>query len=153
MMIKWLDTILDYNFTVVHLPGINNVLPDNLSRLFPCGPELTGGHSPNAIYESMYPSTNTKVNRAAHLQYYRDNKLEPPTEEERRELLEKAHVFGHFGAEAIVKTIHNNGIHWPNLKEQAIELVKACQACQRFNTAKHGYHPLRSVNADLPGDH
>jgi hypothetical protein len=31
----------------------------------------------------------------------------PPTEEFRRELLSKAHLFGHFGAAAVVTSIHN----------------------------------------------
>ena len=36
MMIAWMDTILQYDFKIVHLPGVSNVLPDVLSRLF-CG--------------------------------------------------------------------------------------------------------------------
>lgn len=35
MMIKWLDTILDYDFKVVYIKGIDNILPDALSRLYP----------------------------------------------------------------------------------------------------------------------
>lgn len=42
MMINWFDTLLDYDFGVVHLPGIKNVLPDALSRLFPPEKELKG---------------------------------------------------------------------------------------------------------------
>ena len=34
MMINWLDTILDYNFKIIHRPSIQNILPDALSRLF-----------------------------------------------------------------------------------------------------------------------
>ena len=43
MMNNWLDTILDYNFAVIHLKGIDNVLPDRLSRLFPVDESLEGG--------------------------------------------------------------------------------------------------------------
>ncbi|EIE92201.1 hypothetical protein RO3G_16912 [Rhizopus delemar RA 99-880] len=35
MLIKWLDVILDYNFSVVHVRGLDNILPDKLSRLYP----------------------------------------------------------------------------------------------------------------------
>jgi len=31
---QWMDLILDYNFTVRHRPGILNVVPDQLSRMF-----------------------------------------------------------------------------------------------------------------------
>lgn len=34
MLVKWLDRILDYNFEIIHLRGIDNTLPDHLSRLF-----------------------------------------------------------------------------------------------------------------------
>ena len=42
MMNNWFDTILDYNFDVIHLKGIDNVLPDHLSRLFPDDQRLEG---------------------------------------------------------------------------------------------------------------
>jgi hypothetical protein len=34
MIVGWLDIICDYTYKVVHLPGILNVIPDTLSRLF-----------------------------------------------------------------------------------------------------------------------
>jgi hypothetical protein len=42
MMIQWLDTILDYDFKIIHRPGIQNVLPDMLSRLFETERTLVG---------------------------------------------------------------------------------------------------------------
>ena len=42
MMNNWLDTMLDYNFEVIQLKGID-VLPDRLSRLFPVDESLEGG--------------------------------------------------------------------------------------------------------------
>ncbi|KAG1364841.1 hypothetical protein G6F61_013624 [Rhizopus arrhizus] len=37
MMIGWLETLLDFNFDVIHIQGILNQLPDLLSRLYePC---------------------------------------------------------------------------------------------------------------------
>lgn len=35
MILNWLDTLCDYEFTVVHKPGILLVLPDALSRMYP----------------------------------------------------------------------------------------------------------------------
>ncbi|KAG1256593.1 hypothetical protein G6F66_014799 [Rhizopus arrhizus] len=34
MLINWFDTLLQYDFKVVHLPGVDNILPDTLSRLY-----------------------------------------------------------------------------------------------------------------------
>jgi transposase InsO family protein len=41
MLAGWLDVLLKHDFTIVHRPGILNVLPDHLSRLFPTA--LPGG--------------------------------------------------------------------------------------------------------------
>ncbi|CEP18537.1 hypothetical protein [Parasitella parasitica] len=59
-----------------------------------------------------------------------------PPESERKDLLLRAHVFGHFGAESIIKYLHNDGLHWPNLAVDAVELVKACSSCQKHNINK-----------------
>ena len=34
ILASWLDIILEYDFSVVHRPGLLNILPDHLSRLF-----------------------------------------------------------------------------------------------------------------------
>ncbi|KAJ8654961.1 hypothetical protein O0I10_009357, partial [Lichtheimia ornata] len=39
---RLVDHILEYKFDVVHLPGLDNILPDQLSRLFPTAKELRG---------------------------------------------------------------------------------------------------------------
>lgn len=101
-------------------------------------------------------NTNTKdsdtqaiVARAAKLQ---TDTIEPPAED-RLKLMQESHLFGHFGAEAIVKDLHKNGFHWPNMKKDAIRLTKACPDCQRFTIIRHGYNPLRPIESTVPGDH
>jgi hypothetical protein len=76
-------------------------------------------------------------------------------ESERKTLLEDAHnKVGHYGAEQMVKRLHNHkGIHWPKLIDDCIEFVRKCTECQRHNITKRGYHPLRPIYAYLPGDH
>jgi hypothetical protein len=141
---------------VIHLPGINNILPDALSRLFPPEKELVGSTvgDDEKLHSSVFASVSTnKIVRAASLTYLKENMMEPPTDEEKKNILEKAHLFGHFGAEAIVKAIHNNGIHWKNMKEEAIQLIKTCSQCQKFNIVKTGYNPHRPVHSLLPFDH
>ncbi|SAM02959.1 hypothetical protein [Absidia glauca] len=162
MMINWLDTLLDYTFEVIHLPGIENTLPDRLSRLFSPLKELGEGRA--------YKPNKQKINKA--VRSVRRNKLHfqeehiiqvpqlrqpqerlTPPEEDRQELLTKAHLFGHFGADAIVKSIHNDGLHWTNLLQDALETVKSCPQCQKHNIVRKGFNPLRPVYAYLPGDH
>ncbi|EIE87259.1 hypothetical protein RO3G_11970 [Rhizopus delemar RA 99-880] len=51
-MLVWFETIFEYSFDIVHCPGIKNIIPDALSRLFPDDNKLEGGNNVNnvAIY-------------------------------------------------------------------------------------------------------
>ena len=40
---------------------------------------------------------------------------------------------GHFGAEAIMKEVWRQGLSWPNMKADVVEVVKGCQDCQQYN--------------------
>lgn len=53
----------------------------------------------------------------------------------------------------MVKAIHDEHITWPRLAEECTAWVKACPECQRNNIVKKGYHPLKPIHAQLPGDH
>ena len=45
------------------------------------------------------------------------------------------------------------GMHWFNIKNDALEVVKSCQQCMQHNVGKKGYYPLKSIEADRAGDH
>lgn len=161
MMINWLDTIIEYNFDIVHLPGVDNVLPDALSRLFSVVDEL--GEDKAMAYKEN--KSGTMINRAmtrskkvesSSIRDWSDieqNTFMTPPEEDRKALLEETHLFGHFGSDAIYKSLRRKGIYWKNLKNEAIELVKQCNECQKFNIVKKGYNPLRPISSSVPGDH
>ena len=34
-----------------------------------------------------------------------------------------------------------------------LHVAKECLDCQRYTTQKYGFHPLRTIQADLPMDH
>ncbi|SAL97142.1 hypothetical protein, partial, partial [Absidia glauca] len=123
----------DYQFEVVHLPGFKNILPDQLSRLFPTAKDLgEQSVSDQVTLDDSTAPQHIKMMRATHKAYLEDNHMEPPTDKEKKEVLVKAHLFGHFGADAIVKAIHNNGMHWTNLRKEALELVQNCVPCQSY---------------------
>jgi hypothetical protein len=62
-------------------------------------------------------------------------------------------LLGYFGSDAIVTMLHQDGLHWEHLKQDAIKLVRNCPECRQHNTVKTGYHPLRNVSAYGPGEH
>jgi len=166
MMIGWLETLLDFNFDVVHIPGIANILPDQLSRLYPpMDITLEEDENKNLIKkknkETAWKRKNNKSSNqlknvfAVLLDNVDKQTLDymTPPEDERVSILKDAHEFGHFGSEALVKEIHSNGLHWKNLYKEAAEIVKACPECQKHNISKRGFHPMRPIMAFLPFDH
>ena len=145
MMSTWLDILLSYTFTIIHRPGIINILPDHLSRLFP--PTFRGEIK---VSKLTLNNDNTSMETIPQVDLLN---LRIPNIEDRPQLLHDKHLLGHFGAEAIVQALKDDGMYWKNVKKEAIEIVRQCQDCQRFNISQRGFHPLRSIHAELPGDH
>jgi hypothetical protein len=201
MMMRWLDTLLSYDFSVVYLKGMDNVLPDALSRLYPPRDDYDNDRTTKSKRQRLIQSLQTnyalsdKINKRKtdrSTKFTRKSSVKPTgsndnesnnsdlinndsnynifyiqsgqtihsdymiaPESERKTLLEDAHnKIGHYGAEQMVKRLHNHeGIHWPNLINDCIEFIRKCTECQKHNITKRGYHPLRPIYAYLPGDH
>ena len=130
MVMRWFEVILEFNFDIVHLPGIKNDLADTLSRLN------------EAI--SFNSLTVAQVIRG---------KSAPTAEGERTRLIQRAHLFGHFGEQEIFTKLWNDGIWWNGMREAIKAELQNCTECLRFNVQKRGFHPLKSVTANLPWDH
>ncbi|SAM04409.1 hypothetical protein [Absidia glauca] len=167
MMINWLDTILDYSFTIVHKPGDLNIFPDLLSRLDTPSQKIHGGkyhHIQATKLRRSQSTSNDPSSQRVHLGVVRSNSrvcaiqsmkvdyITPPAQEH-KSILQRIHAFGHFGAEAIIKTAHKEGLHWTNLAKEALAIVQQCPSCQRYNITKKGYNSLRPIYAYLPDDH
>jgi transposase InsO family protein len=156
MMANWLDTLLDFQFDIVHRPGIANVLPDHLSRLFAVSEDV------NATTNVTAPVLSDEQRQTRECPTLRVNYLnvdpaeEPPSvlpEDKRADMLAKAHGLSHGGVTSMVKTIQEQKWTWPNLKEDCLQYNRKCVECQRYNISKRGYHPLRTIHAAMPMDH
>ncbi|KAG1190804.1 hypothetical protein G6F70_009370 [Rhizopus microsporus] len=167
MMVGWMDALLSYDFDIVHIPGVQNVLPDALSRLFPSEKGLAGGdmdgskgkrqnlaYKPNARkeHELKMIKENKKVFYVQSPSKFSDKNYIIPPVEDHEEILDEVHKLGHFGADHIVKAIHNKNLHWPNLLADAVDYVSKCNTCQTYNIARKGYNPHRPVYAYVPGN-
>jgi hypothetical protein len=85
MLQHWLEELLELDFEVIHLPGIMNILPDALSRLY--------------ADDSIPQFSNIIVQETL------DVNQEETSTELREQLLTRAHLMGHFGQEAMVAAI------------------------------------------------
>ena len=79
-------------------------------------------------------------------------KICPPVSE-RAQIIEAVHALGHFGEKAMQHHIDRKGYWWPGLRQDLAAVVTMCTPCRQYNITKSGYHPARSVDAFLPGDH
>jgi hypothetical protein len=77
----------------------------------------------------------------------------PDTDEEKAELIAKAHQFGHFGREAVFKHLWNQDYWWPSIRSDISNQLTDCDACARYVVVKAGYHPATPITASGPGDH
>ena len=152
MMLDWLDFLLDYNFLIVHRPGILMVLPDALSRMYS---SAMGGGDPKdpkilslaSVELTSHPDKELKdfINQRFDKKF-----LEP---HHQAAFLEQIHSKGHFGAEELFSAIWNQGIYWPGLRQDCNKQVNSCLQCLRFNIGKTGYHPRQFIDANLPFEH
>ena len=167
MMQSWHDQLFEYDFDVVHRPGIHNVLPDALSRLFP-PLKLEGGSASdkpaasnkatNASVQRHVTVCNTATATATTTTTTATDAdtlpaLTAPPEDQRADIILHHHLRGHFGVKATVDSIHEAGFDWPTLTAEVREVFAKCLPCQRHNIAKRGYHPLSPIPADQPFDH
>lgn len=165
LMLNWYDTIFSYSFNIVHLPGVKNIIPDALSRLFSDDNNLEGDDftsnndnrkkrkintkdKQNKKILSSKPHQNALLHRALRYQDY----MTPPVNE-RDDIIFKAHLLGHFGVNAVEDTIHNDKLHWTNLRQDIERILSQCVECNKHNISKIGYHPPKSVLPDGPLDH
>ena len=168
MMINWIETLLDFDFDVVHIPGILNKLPDMLSRLYPPLEDdnklvedkgitkRTNNLKKRVVVKRKKYSRDKVVNVLATRLIGNKNEVTnymTPPEEERDAILRDTHTFGHYGYQAIVRDIHSRGMHWANIYDEAKNIVSSCIECQKHNISKRGYHPLTNVVANRPFDH
>ncbi|CEP18928.1 hypothetical protein [Parasitella parasitica] len=161
---------MEFNFDVIYLKGIDNVLADQLSHFFSpvnkLGENIVLEKDNKMIFKrknitykkvngevkAIKCNTKNKFDISKHVEYNSGDYFTPPKEESKAILL-TAHVFGHFGNESIVKSIHNDGLHWPNLLADAVEMAKSCNQCEKHNITKRGYNPLRPTYSYITGDH
>lgn len=168
-LLNWIETLLSFDFDVVYRPGIKNVLPDKISRLYDDDPleekenevvwmvPTTSHHTPSSnkrTYDDLETNPVTTEQKTSVEIPSRDPEdLEIVPETDRQQLLISSHSQGHFGAAHLVKNLIHQGKYWASLRRDAIELVKSCVPCQRFNIGKHGFHPLTPVTASMPWNH
>lgn len=199
---QFIDHIMDYSFEIHHRPGILNILPDALSRMYErLYSNPTWGIPPNikfaaeiaeefAAHDDEFdekgrpnlrriatrsstqntsiiinpseaavtaavtkmiksrkkPRTADQVYASLLMEGERRGKRIIHDEEEQIRLINEEHQIGHFGRDAIFNKLSDEaGLWWPGMREQIQNEVLKCDACVRFNVAKHGFKPAEFI--------
>ncbi len=102
MLNNWLEILLSFDFDVVHLPGISNVLPGRISRFYDADPVV----SPQEV-RFWHISDFQELTNLEHVDIPFDSAVVEVQDnlEIRKILVERAHLLGHFGAEAMFKSL------------------------------------------------
>lgn len=103
---RWMNILSDYNVTVKHIPGVENRVPDDLSRVY----RLMVPHGDVAIDGPIEPSTPPETN---------------PTADWHNALI------GHWGIHRTIQVVKQEHAEWDNYKEDIKRYIDSCPVCQK----------------------
>jgi len=204
----WFDEISEYNFKVIHRPGILNVVPDCLSRMYtgsysdtwgvasgfnmtnialvdtqtPSAPKDVTGPLAPPVNDSNVPSISVLMGEGAAAEASAENKSDsqdivlldsssasidfdlklelekrgmsmPASEDDKIELVQREHALGHFGIDAIYKSLLSKNTWWPKMRETITSQVQKCHDCLLYTVTKTGYNPSGFIHATGPWEH
>ncbi|KAJ8655623.1 hypothetical protein O0I10_008711 [Lichtheimia ornata] len=152
MMARWMATLIDYNFEVVHIPGADNTLPDHMSRLYPEGPRLEGGNLdiigtiPGVTQQSpMGKQLDKKKKHAIRRTLRSQSKNQSMELPMHLDTKQPTPLTGLLTQDYIPDM-------WtppPNERQKILDehhllghYVRRCFNCQMFNVSRSGFHPL-----------
>ena len=114
-------------------------------------------------YSLMIPSRQEDYKRNVHgLRYAMENYTKKPshglfsavTPEKGQEVLEDLHqglCSSHIGGRALAEKTLRTGYYWPTLKEDALNMVKHCDKCQRFaHLIRRPAQKLTPITSPIP---
>lgn len=145
MELEWLDVLLEHNFTVSHIAGQANVLPDALSRLLFRKPRV----ALNAL--SLDVLTRLPDRELVQLVQQRFDK-QCPAVQDRQALLQRYHGTDHFNGEELYQRLWQAGFYWPRMRVDCRVHTGACDQCIKHNIGRSSFRPPRSVSARMPFD-
>ena len=71
-------------------------------------------------------------------------KLRVPKRESRNQLVEQAHLLGHFSKLTTLKRLQEE-YFWPQIAKDVEMVILKCMTCNRFNRAKTFHHPAKAL--------
>jgi hypothetical protein len=143
-LVRWRLRLSEFNFTIIHIPGVENVVADGLSRIF-------------AINDDNDTITNRPPNIFAMSADILSD-FDPKT------FLSTIHnsIVGHRSIGKTIQVIKQMELEWPNYQEDIKMFISECLICQKVKYQKvpntdtdvhflHGNNPMSSLSLDSIG--
>ena len=112
MLHRWMDIFLSLQFDVVHWKGKSNFLADALSR-------------PSAIRAPEDITINNLDLVSEKAAFLRDKKI-PTSQEDKDNLIKKAHSLGHYGVQYVFLAIWKKGFWWSGIRNDIKRILGRC---------------------------
>jgi hypothetical protein len=146
-LVRWRLRLLEFNYSVIHIPGSSNVVADQLSRL-------------NLLSSSLDIIQRVQVYRLVIIE---------GTQVSTSDIISNFHneVVGHHGVSQTCILIKRAKRHWPGFHTDIRQFIKACVICQKVKHQPvpelslqkyhfYGSYPMRDLSVDsigpLPAD-
>lgn len=119
-LVRWHLRMQEYDYSIGHIPGRENVVADALSRLL----LISGMSSPSDLLEPEVMSLAVNT-----------------IDSDPVELIGRFHnaLVGHFGVNHTMKVLRENGLEWPNMLADVSSFIQTCATCQKCRASKGSY--------------
>ncbi len=110
---RWRIYLQQYDYSVLHIPGVDNVVADGLSR---CVLAMVNGDQPTIISQD---AVGTQISTVI------DSRIQG--------LIHTVHndMAGHFGIDTTLYKLRQNGTTWKHMRRDVVRSLQQCVVCQK----------------------
>ena len=114
-------------------------------------PKTKSMDADTVIAEPVRPPISLDELKVVAAMEYR-GKSAPSSQQQKNQLIMNEHAQGHFGREAIFRSLYKKGYWWPGIRQHIQEQIRKCVPCLRHVISKTGFDPSTPITAALPFD-
>ncbi len=138
------DTVSDSTITV-NVVEIEEVVDEKAENFF-SNVSVDGGENAEALIVS-----NDKLVESVLELERRGYSI--PEDDERQELINQEHLFGHFGINAICSALIKRKIWWKGMRRDIATALMNCDPCTRYTVIRSGFNPADYIISSTPWEH